>query len=108
MLIEPNTRIMPGPSTGSPAGDTMAVGWRGTYRHARWRQTAAVCRSKLGRFDRPDPGRIHQDPEQIAGLRSGLGGAWLYGGRGPDVRRLGARAARRPARRDPRNRPAAR
>ena len=49
----------------------------------------------LGRRDRPDPGRIHQDPEQIAVLRPGLGGARLYGGGRGAVRGLGARPGSR-------------
>jgi hypothetical protein len=38
-----------------------------------------IGRSMLGRRDRPDFGRIYQDPEQVAGFRPGLGSPRLYG-----------------------------
>src|SRR5947209_6953906 len=57
--------------------------------HAGCRQAEAVCRSELGRRDRPDLGRIHQDPEQVAELRPRLAGARPYGSGGRAVRALG-------------------
>ena len=61
------------------------------------RQSPKICRRNVGRRDRPRPCRLHQDPEQIAGLRSRLGSARLYGRGGRLVPALGANKDRRTA-----------
>src|SRR5579872_5904947 len=70
-------------------------------------EAEAIRGRMLDRRDRPDPGRVHPDSEQIAVLRSRLGGAWPYGqGRGA-VREVGAQEDRGPRGRNPRGRAAA-
>src|SRR6516164_3640862 len=60
---------------GRPPSASTSVG----VAHVGCRQNQKICRSVLGRRGRPDLGRIHQDPKQIAVLRPGLGGARLHG-----------------------------
>ncbi len=77
-------------------------------RYARYREGDRIRRRMLGRSDRSGARRLHQDPEQIAGLRPRLGGARPHGqGRRP-VRRLGPQAPRGAARGHPRHAAAAR
>ncbi len=54
---------------------------RGTGEGAScWMRTGSGNWSiSAGATSRPDPGRVHPHPEQIAGLRSGMGRARLYG-----------------------------